>query len=70
MSLKPKRFLRLPQVTEKTGLPQSSIYEKKARGEFPQPIKLGPQTVAWDEDELDAWMAKKLGQRDRAAAGE
>jgi predicted DNA-binding transcriptional regulator AlpA len=46
MSPKPKRFLRLPQVTEKTGLPQSSIYEKKAKGEFPKPIKLGPQTVA------------------------
>jgi predicted DNA-binding transcriptional regulator AlpA len=26
-------------------------------GQFPQPIQLGPQRIAWREADLDAWMA-------------
>ena len=34
----------------------SSLYAKIARGEFPKPIKLGANRVAWDEDDIDAWI--------------
>jgi prophage regulatory protein len=61
-----KRFLRRPQVQDKTGLATSSLYDKMAAGEFPKPIKLGALAVAWDESEVDAWMAARIAERDKA----
>jgi predicted DNA-binding transcriptional regulator AlpA len=31
-----------------------------ARGDAPAPVKLGPNTTAWDLDRLDEWDAKKI----------
>ena len=58
-----KRFLRRPQVQEITGLPESSIYAEMAKGNFPKPIKLSANRVAWLEDEIAAWQAECLAQR-------
>jgi prophage regulatory protein len=61
-------FLRLKAVKAKTGLPESTIYFLQAKGRFPRSVKLSERVAAWDEGEVDAWMADRLAQRDRAAA--
>lgn len=63
-----KRFLRRAQVEDVTGLSTSTIYEKMAKGDFPKPVNLSPQRVAWLEDEVANWQAERLAQRDQAAA--
>lgn len=63
-----KRFLRRPQVEEMTGLPESSLYAEMAKGNFPKPIKLSANRVAWLEDDIAAWQAERLAQRNKAAA--
>jgi predicted DNA-binding transcriptional regulator AlpA len=35
-----------------------------ARGEFPAPIKLGEQSVAFVESEIDEWLVRRVHERD------
>ncbi|MEC8072560.1 MAG: AlpA family phage regulatory protein, partial [Pseudomonadota bacterium] len=41
------QVLRIFEVSDRTGLPRSSIYAKIQAGDFPRPIKLGPRSVGW-----------------------
>ncbi|OWV72254.1 transcriptional regulator [Rhizobium sp. R634] len=46
----PDSFLRLSSILSPIGplpISRSSWWLKVRRGEFPQPIKLGPRTTAW-----------------------
>lgn len=51
----PVRFLRLPQVLERTCLTKSTLYEMVGRGEFPKQVKISQRSVAWRESDVDAW---------------
>jgi len=62
--MKPKRFLRVRQVTEVTGLPPSSIYDEVKKGRFPKQVPIGPHRVAWIEDEIEAWQQARISERD------
>jgi len=73
-----KRLLRLKDVVTRTGLSSSSLYNRMDvrsvyfDASFPQRIKLGAtQTgrgaVAWDADELDAWIESRKTQRGGAS---
>lgn len=53
------RLLRLKKVEEKTGLGRSQIYAFMKTGDFPRSIKIGPNTVAWLESEIDDWIDQK-----------
>ena len=48
----PIRFLRLPEVLERTGLSRSTIYVRLAEGRFPRPVRLGGRAVGWIEAAL------------------
>ncbi len=56
----PKRFLRLREVKQITGLSRSSIYEYMDQGHFPKQIPLGPRTVGWSSSEIYAWVDEKI----------
>jgi len=53
-------ILKLPATCKKTGKSRSSIYQGIADGTFPRPIKLGPRSVGWLEDEIDAWIQQRI----------
>jgi len=63
----PKKFLRLPDVLERTGYKRTTIYEMIKAGNFPAPVHLGPRAVAWVESEVEAWMQERIDARDQAA---
>lgn len=68
-----KRLIRRREVQSRTGLAVSSLYEKIAAEDFPRPVTLGAKAVAWVEDEIDAWVANRIAERDAklgAAASE
>ena len=48
------KFLRLPEVQNRTGKSKSAIYAGASDGTFPKPIKLGPRAVGWIESEIEA----------------
>jgi prophage regulatory protein len=56
-----RRYLRLPQLQKKYPMSRSSIYAKVAALEFPAPHRLSARAVAWDEDEVDAWLEEHVG---------
>jgi predicted DNA-binding transcriptional regulator AlpA len=63
---KPIRFLRLPDVLEKTGLSKTSAYTLPG---FPKSLKIKPGTgiqggARWVEAEIDAWMQSLIQLRD------
>jgi len=53
------QYLRIHDVTNKTKLCKSHIWEQVKENNFPQPIKLSPRVTVWDADELDDWMRKQ-----------
>lgn len=63
------KLLRMPQVIALTGLSRMTIYRMEKRGEFPGRVQLGPNSIAWHEQEIDSWIAARpLAVRARAAA--
>ncbi|WP_405237560.1 helix-turn-helix transcriptional regulator [Lentisalinibacter orientalis] len=56
------RFLRLPDVMQRTGLSRSSIYAKIAEQDFPSPVRLGAhgRSVAWVEAEVIGWIEQQI----------
>ena len=58
----PIRFLRLPEVLERTGLSRSTIYVRLAAGCFPQPVSLGGRAVGWIEAEVDEWVRERIAE--------
>lgn len=61
---KPSVILRRPEVMRRTGLSKTGIWLKEKAGTFPQRVVLGPNSVGWREDEVEAWITA----RERAAA--
>lgn len=55
-----ERLIRLKEVTARTGLEKSTVYDLIADGEFPKPIPLTKRTVAWIESEVQAWIEKRI----------
>ena len=52
-------LIRRPIVETDTGLSRSGIYALMAKNEFPKPVRLGPQSVAWRQSEVQAWIASR-----------
>jgi prophage regulatory protein len=61
------RLIREPDRRIKTGVPRSTWYALMAQRIAPKPVKLGPRSVAWIEDELEAWMRGLETKRDRTS---
>lgn len=55
------KFIKLPEVIEKTGLKRSTVYARvKDDPDFPKPVNVGVRAVAWVESDLDRWMADRV----------
>jgi len=64
------KLLRRPKVTDITGDPNSTLYDKIGKGTFVPSVKIGPRSVGWPEDEVyainDARIAGKTEDEIRA----
>jgi len=52
-----RRLIRWPAVREKTGKSRTQAWRDVRAGRFPAPVQTGPNSVAWYEDEIDAYVA-------------
>ncbi|KZZ62018.1 hypothetical protein A3762_13815 [Oleiphilus sp. HI0125] len=55
-----KKFLRLPDVMQMTGLARATVYSLIAQGKFPPPVKLSERSSAWVSSEIDEWMSERI----------
>ena len=53
------RFIQLPEVTKRTGVARSTMYEMIEKGTFPRQMKIR-RRVYWVEAEIVAWMAEHM----------
>jgi prophage regulatory protein len=62
------RFLRLPEVEARVGLSPMTIWRREHCNPptFPRRVRLGPNAVAWIEEEIEAWCAERAAERDRS----
>ena len=49
-------IIRLPEVTQLTGLSRSTIYNGIKDGTFPKPVSLGARAVGWHQHSIDVWI--------------
>ena len=60
MSEAPTRnIIRGHAVCEKVQKSRVQIWRDVRAGTFPAPVDLGPNSVGWFEDEIDAWLASR-----------
>jgi prophage regulatory protein len=64
-----RRALRITGVRHKIGLSHATIYGMVKAGRFPPPFRLGPNSSAWWEHEVDAWLEARAAES-RAEAAE
>lgn len=58
------RLIKLKEVMNLTALSRSCVYSLIAKGQFPQSVPLGMRSVAWVEEEVLTWIAKRIAARD------
>ena len=59
MSKEQDSFLRLPQVTKRTGISRSVIYSLIQKSKFPKQIKLSERTAVWSESSINEWIEEQ-----------
>ena len=47
-------------MKQKVGLSRTAIYRLIAEGQFPRQVCIGPRTVAWCQDDLEAWIEQGI----------
>ena len=65
---RPIRILRLRQVMAVTGLHKTTIYGLQSDGDFPMRVKITSHLVGWVEEEVQAWLARRLAASNRPSA--
>ena len=56
MTTKCIQLIRLRDVCDQTALSKTAIYRALREDRFPKPLRVGPQSVRWRQDELDEWI--------------
>ena len=62
------RFIKIKEVSARTALSRSYLYELCKLGKFPKQIKLSERASAWIESEVEDWIEKRIAERDQGVA--
>jgi prophage regulatory protein len=54
------RLLRLPAVLDRCGCSKAYVYRMISEGKFPRSITIGHRYVAWNEAQIDDWIARRI----------
>lgn len=55
-----KKLIRISEVIDRTGYGRSWIYNLIKKNSFPMPVKTGERTIAFVENEVDAWIDENI----------
>ncbi|MFG0684947.1 helix-turn-helix transcriptional regulator [Pseudomonas sp. WSY_20] len=61
------RFMRIAEVVRVTALSRNTIYKRMREGTFPKQVKLGPNSVAWLQSDISAWMTSVMPDKPEAS---
>lgn len=54
-------YLRQPQVLAIVPISSTTLWRWCSKSLFPKPVKIGPNSTAWREEDVQAWL-KKAGE--------
>ncbi|MBB4863309.1 prophage regulatory protein [Pseudomonas nitritireducens] len=60
------RFMRLDEVLYTTGLGKNTLYRRIREGSFPKQVRIGPNSVAWRQSDVEGWMQKIAASNDES----
>ncbi len=55
------RLLREPEVLKQIPISSSTLKRRMRERRFPKPVRLGPNSIAWRQSDLDAYIADPEG---------
>ena len=61
-----KRFIRVREVLQKTGIGRTTLHRLRIEGTFPQAVSISENSIAFVESEVEAWMSERMAARSRA----
>ena len=59
----PNRMIRKSELLERIAVSDATIWRWEKEGKFPKRVWIGKNSVAWLENEIDAWFAEKASTR-------
>lgn len=62
------RVIRRPELIERVGLSDVTLWRLERMGRFPKRVQLGGQAVGWLEVEIDAWLDERAAEREQRPA--
>lgn len=57
------RIIRFKQLRERVPYTRMHIDRLEKAGDFPKRVRLGPNSVGWLEEEVDAWVKARAATR-------
>lgn len=60
-----RRLIRLPQVLDIVACSKTEVYRLIRAGKFPKPVPLGARSSAWLVDEVQAFVADRIAEREK-----
>jgi prophage regulatory protein len=57
-----RRYLRAQELATMLAVHRSTLWRWVQDGHLPRPVRLGPNTVAWDSNQIEAWLAGRVDQ--------
>lgn len=56
-------MLSKQEVTKRTTLSPATIWRRTQAGDFPKPVQLTPNRIAWTEESIEEWeQSRRTGQ--------
>ncbi|WP_329603249.1 AlpA family phage regulatory protein [Pseudomonas fulva] len=59
--------MRIGEVVRVTALSRNTIYKRMREGTFPKQVRLGPNSVAWLQSDISAWMTSVMTDKPEAS---
>jgi len=67
-SLPTRKYIRAQELATILAVHRTTLWRWVRDGHFPRPVRLGPNTVAWDSIQIDAWLAARAGAEEGGSA--
>jgi prophage regulatory protein len=63
-----RRLKTKADVLRQIPISTATMWREIAAGHFPKPVRIGARRIAFFQDEIDAWLAQRIAERDQKAA--
>ena len=68
LSTPTRKYLRAQELATMLAVHRTTLWRWVHDGHLPRPVRLGPNTVAWDSIQIDGWLAAREGAEKGSSA--